>query len=45
MTHECPKCGQEMELIDREDDVGITGGWECDCGHAEPYEYEDEPLP
>ncbi len=37
---ECPKCGEGMELIEQEDDVGIVGGWECDCGYTEPYEYD-----
>lgn len=46
MNKECPKCEGEMELIEPEPDVGIVGGWECDCGHNEPYEPSDfEPEP
>lgn len=41
---QCPKCGEPMELIEHEPDVGLVGGWECDCGHTEPAEDDGEPL-
>ena len=44
MGAKCPRCGQEMEWQSADDDVGITEGWVCDCGHAEddPDHYADE---
>lgn len=41
---ECPKCGQAMLYEDDDLDVGIVGGWACDCGHAEldPDRYADD---
>lgn len=43
--HECPKCGEDMESIEPEPDVGISGGWVCNCGHTERSEDDGEPVP
>lgn len=44
---DCPKCGEPMELIADEPDVGIVGGWVCTnekCEHTQDFEDEgDEP--
>ena len=41
--HECPKCGEQMELDEDEPDVGIVGGWVCHtCGHAELADQDDQ---
>jgi DNA-directed RNA polymerase subunit M/transcription elongation factor TFIIS len=46
MMHECPQCGDEMELEEAEPDVGVEGGWVCrTCGYAElaePTDFEDD---
>jgi len=41
---ECPKCGSPMEKQEDDPDVGIVGGWTCDCGHTEPIEDDDHYL-
>lgn len=38
----CPECGEPMEAIEAEPDVGITGGWECECGHHELFDDADD---
>lgn len=40
----CPKCGAPMQYEEEDADVGIIGGWSCDCGHAEldPDRYADD---
>jgi transposase len=45
MSKTCPKCGLEMELIEDEPDVGIVGGWDCECGHTEHAEPADDYFP
>lgn len=31
---ECPECGLDCEYIEAEPDIGIRGGYSCDCGWA-----------
>jgi hypothetical protein len=40
--HECPKCGRPMQLVEDDPDTGIVGGWDCECGHTELADYDEE---
>lgn len=40
----CPNCGEDMEYIEPEPEVGIVGGWSCECGaDVEDDLDEDDP--
>ena len=43
----CPRCGKEMEHVDDEPDVNVSGGWLCvdeKCDEFIPdWEVDNEP--
>lgn len=45
ILHECPKCGQPMELEEADPDVGIMSSFLIcfACGVSELVEHDDEP--